>query len=74
MKCSGLSKRQAEIAERVALGMPDKVIAHEMDLAIDTVRMHVQRAAARLPGNARPRHKLTLWYFSLSLTDEEKAG
>lgn len=73
MKCSGLSKRQAQVAERVALGLPDKVIARDLGLAIDTVRMHVQDAAARLPGNARPRHKLTFWYFSLSM-DEEKAG
>lgn len=61
-----LSKRQAEIMAYVARGTPDKVIAKETGLAIDTVRAHINAAAARLPGHTAPRHKLTLWFFNIT--------
>ena len=67
-----LTIRQTEIAGLVARGLSDKVIAARTELAIDTVRVHIQAAAARLPGNGSPRHKLTLWFFNI--VDEEKAG
>lgn len=69
---SELSPRQAEIASLVARGLSDKVIAARTELAIETVRVHIQNAAARLPGNSSPRHKLTLWFFNIE--EEEKAG
>lgn len=66
-----LTPRQVEIASLVARGLPDKIIAARTDLAIETVRVHIQAAAARLPGDGRPRHKLTLWFFNIEV---EKAG
>jgi len=60
MKQLPLTARQSQIAECVARGMPDKQIAHETGLAIDTVRHHIQAAAARIPGDTAPRHKLIL--------------
>lgn len=50
----------------VARGTPDKVIAAETGLDINTVRAHISAAAARLPGNTAPRHKLTLWFFNVA--------
>lgn len=67
-----LTRRQTEIAGLVARGLADKVIAARTDLAIDTVRVHIQAAAARIPGNGTPRHKLTLWFFNIET--DEKAG
>jgi len=67
-----LTPRQTEIASLVARGLSDKVIAARTDLAIETVRVHIQNAAARLPGNSSPRHKLTIWFFNI--IDEDKAG
>jgi DNA-binding NarL/FixJ family response regulator len=63
-----LTERQAEVVKYVARGLPDKRIAAELGISIDTVRRHVQDAAARIPGEARPRHRLTL--FFLNVTDE----
>jgi DNA-binding NarL/FixJ family response regulator len=60
-----LTKRQAEIVERVAKGLPDKRIAAELDISIDTVRHHIQAAADRIPGDGRPRHRLTLFFFNV---------
>jgi DNA-binding NarL/FixJ family response regulator len=67
-----LSTRQAQVVERVAKGQPDKVIAAELNISIDTVRFHIQSAAARIPGDSSPRHRLTLFFFSID--DEKKAG
>jgi FixJ family two-component response regulator len=61
-----LTPRQAEIVERVARGMPDKRIAAELRISIDTVRQHIQAAAARIPGSElRPRHQFTLFFFGV---------
>jgi DNA-binding NarL/FixJ family response regulator len=66
-----LSKRQAEVVELVARGLPDKRIAAELQISIRTVRCHIQAAAARIPGDARPRHRFTLFFFDVS--DEDAA-
>jgi DNA-binding NarL/FixJ family response regulator len=60
-----LSTRQAQVAELVARGLPVKLIARDTGLAIETVRVHVKAAAAKIPGDAPPRHKLTLWFFNV---------
>jgi FixJ family two-component response regulator len=60
-----LSTRQAQIVERVAKGLPDKRIAAELQITQRTVEWHVQQAAARIPGEAPPRRKLTLFFFGL---------
>lgn len=61
-----LSTRQAEIAELVARGLPNKVIAARKGIAIETVKVHVKEAAAKIPGDSPPRHKLTLWFFGVT--------
>lgn len=61
-----LTVRQAQVVERVAKGLPDKRIAHELGISIDTVRHHIQSAAARIPGAERPRHRLTLFFLGVS--------
>ncbi len=65
-----LSRRQAEVAERIAKGMSDKAIAHDMGLSINTIRNHVREAASRIPGPSYPRHRLTLFYFGLEAEDD----
>jgi DNA-binding NarL/FixJ family response regulator len=61
-----LTHPQAQIVERVARGLPDKAIAHELKLSVDTVRHDIQEAAARLPrGDLRPRHQLTLFFLGV---------
>lgn len=60
MKQPPLTERQYQIAECMVRGLSDKQIVHETGLAIGTVRYHIQAAAARLPGDTAPRHKLLL--------------
>lgn len=60
-----LSTRQAQIVERVARGLPDKRIAHELGISIATVRAHIQAVAYRIPGDQSPRHRLTLFFFGV---------
>lgn len=61
-----LTQRQAEIAERVARGLTNKEIAQDIGVSIETVRVHIREAAARLPGKDWPRHRLTLWFFRVT--------
>lgn len=66
-----LTTRQAQVVACVARGLPDKRIAAELRISIDTVRYHIQAAAARIPGESSPRHRLTL--FFLNVTEDEAA-
>lgn len=53
-----LSKRQAEILQRVKEGQPDKAIAHELGISVHTVRTHIERIAAKAPGEVSRRYRL----------------
>lgn len=64
-----LSQRQAEILQRVAIGKPDKAIAHELGISIDTVRTHIERLAEKIPGAAPRRHRLTLFFFQVETVE-----
>jgi DNA-binding NarL/FixJ family response regulator len=66
-----LSRRQAEIAKHVARGLPTKVIAEKTGLAYATVRLHVRAAAAKIPGDTTPRHKLTIWFLEAHIESTE---
>lgn len=68
-----LSRRQAQVVECVARGMPDKRIAAELQISIYTVRRHIQDAADRIPGTTSPRHRLLLFFLN-TIEPEEKAG
>lgn len=61
-----LSKRQAQVVECVARGMPDKRIAAKLEISIDAVRFHIQAASAKIPGNAPPRRKLMLFFLNIA--------
>ena len=61
-----LSTRQAQVAELVARGLPDKIIARETGLSVKTVQVHIQKAAAKLPGDSRPRHRITVWFYGIA--------
>ena len=60
-----MSKRQAEVVELVARGLPDKRIAAELHISVRTVRCHIQAAAARIPGDSTPRHRFMLFFFGV---------
>ncbi|MDB4914056.1 MAG: Bacterial regulatory protein luxR family [Gemmatimonadetes bacterium] len=53
-----LSRRQAEILQRVKQGQPDKAIAHELGISVHTVRTYIERIAAKVPGETPRRHRL----------------
>jgi DNA-binding CsgD family transcriptional regulator len=65
-----LSKRQMDVAARVAKDLPNKQIAHELGLSIKTVANHIQDAAQRLPGRGRPRYRIAQWFFALTGKDD----
>ncbi len=65
MMSAKLSTRQLQVVERIARGMPDKAIAHDLGLDIETVRVHIQNAADKVPGPTPRRHRLTLFFFGL---------
>ena len=65
-----LSKRQAEVAERVAKGFSNKRIANDLGLSIRTVEEHLRLAAAKLPSDPRPqRERILLWFFHIGDVD-----
>lgn len=64
-----LSKRQREVAERVAKGFSSKRIAHDLGLSTRTVEEHIRVTAERLPGDGQPRHRILLWFFHISDVD-----
>lgn len=53
-----LSERQADIVQRVKKGQADKVIAYELGISVHTVRTHIERIAAKHPGETPRRHRL----------------
>lgn len=65
-----LSKRQREVAERVAKGFSNKRIALDLGLSIRTVEEHLRLAASRLPRDGRPqRERILLWFFHIGDVD-----
>ena len=64
-----LSSRQAQVAELVARGLPDKVIAFRTGLSIETVRVHIQKAGEKvplsIPTDLPRRRRLMLWFLTI---------
>jgi DNA-binding NarL/FixJ family response regulator len=56
-----LTGQQRRVCVLLVGGLSYKQIAFGMQIAERTVKMHVQRAAAHLPGDGSPRTKLLLW-------------
>ena len=44
----GLTPREADVVERLRLGKPNKVIAHELDISESTVKVFVHRILNKL--------------------------
>ncbi|MGL4962102.1 MAG: LuxR C-terminal-related transcriptional regulator, partial [Inquilinus sp.] len=49
----GLSERQAAVADAVALGKPNKIIAYELDLCESTVKVHLRTIMKKLQARNR---------------------
>jgi DNA-binding NarL/FixJ family response regulator len=49
----GLSERQAAVADAVALGKPNKIIAYELDLCESTVKVHIRTIMKKLQARNR---------------------
>lgn len=49
----GLSERQAAVANAVALGKPNKIIAYELDLCESTVKVHIRSIMKKLQARNR---------------------
>jgi len=49
----GLSERQAAVADAVALGKPNKIIAYELDLCESTVKVHLRSIMRKLQARNR---------------------
>ena len=50
---AGLSERQAEVAEQIAMGLSDKEIARALDISPNTARRHCEAVLDRLGTNSR---------------------
>ena len=60
-----LTPRERAVAELVAKGMPNKVIASELGITERTVDAHLAHAAMRLGGDGTPRYRVTVWFYQL---------
>lgn len=67
-----LSPRQREVVCRIFHGMADQQIAHQLGIALSTVRMHISRLFSKLDVSSR--HELTLLVFHRFRRDCRSAG
>lgn len=59
-----LTEREREVVECVVRGLSDKEIARQLGISRETVRTHIENAAAKIPGSGlRPRPKLYSWWL-----------
>jgi two-component system, NarL family, uhpT operon response regulator UhpA len=55
-----LTPRERQVCELVARGLSVKRVARRLDLSPSTVKVHVRNAAAKLPGEGPPRHRIVV--------------
>ena len=65
-----LTKRESEVARLIAMDMTYAEIAESLEISLETVAGHVQNAARKIPGDARPAHKLKMAVFWTVLTTQ----
>lgn len=58
-----LTRRESEVARLIALDMTYAEVAESLEISPETVASHVQNAARKIPGDARPTHKLKMAVF-----------
>ena len=58
-----LTKRESEVARLIALDYTYAEVAESLEISPETVASHVQNAAKKIPGTARPVHKLKVVVF-----------
>lgn len=66
-----LSTRQAQVAELVARGFPNKTIAGNLGLSVRTVEEHIRLAADKVSGDGYPKRRLLLWFFGIEQSTED---
>jgi FixJ family two-component response regulator len=60
---SELTPRQTDIAALIAEGLSNKAIARELAISPRTVRNHIVRIGARVPGSGPTRWRIMSWYI-----------
>jgi DNA-binding NarL/FixJ family response regulator len=55
-----LTRRERQVAELVARGLTSKGVARHLDVSPATVKVHIRNAAAKLPGDGPPRHRIII--------------
>ena len=60
-----LTHRQTQVVACVKAHMPDKQIAARLGISVDTVRYHIEAAAARAPGRGSPRLRVALFFVNV---------
>jgi DNA-binding CsgD family transcriptional regulator len=60
-----LTPRQLEVARLLARGLSTKAVARTLNISPHTAKVHIQHAAARIPGPGRPQVKLVLYVLQL---------
>jgi two-component system, NarL family, uhpT operon response regulator UhpA len=55
-----LTPRERQVCELVARGLSVKKVARQLDVSTSTARVHIRNAAAKLPGEGPPRHRIVV--------------
>ena len=69
---SPLSRKESEILECLGTGMPNKVIARNLNIAEATVKVHVKSLLRKI--NAQNRTQAAIWSKNNKLLDDKKSA
>lgn len=58
-----LTRREMQVAERIARGLTTRQIAAELGITPGVVRMYVTRAAGKIPGDLPAQLRIRHWYL-----------
>jgi DNA-binding CsgD family transcriptional regulator len=60
-----LTPREQQVAALIVnWGMSDKAIAARLGISTETVHVHVENIAKKIPGMGRPRHRITVFFLT----------
>jgi DNA-binding CsgD family transcriptional regulator len=60
-----LTPREQQVAALIAnWGLSNKAIAQRLGISMDTVTVHVENIAKKIPGFGKPRHRITVFFLA----------